>query len=98
MKIVTVIGARPQFIKAAPISYQIASRPDVTEVLVHTGQHHDANMSDVFFDELGIAQPKWNLGIAGGTHGVMTGRMLEAIEEVLLQENPDWLLIYGDTN
>lgn len=98
MKIVTIIGARPQFIKAAPVSNQIAENPEVTEVLVHTGQHHDANMSEVFFAELGIAEPKWNLGIAGGSHGAMTGRMLEAIEEVLIQENPNWVLVYGDTN
>ncbi len=100
MKIVTVIGARPQFIKAAAVSRVI--RDDYTgkieEVLVHTGQHHDENMSKVFFDELDIPQPKYNLEISGGQHGAMTGRMLEAVEKVLLQEKPDWLLIYGDTN
>lgn len=98
MKVVTVIGARPQFIKASPVSKRFATSPGVTEVLVHTGQHHDANMSDVFFDELEIERPKWHLGIAGGTHGAMTGRMLEAIEGVLLEEQPDWVLVYGDTN
>lgn len=98
MKIVTVLGARPQFIKAAPVSEQIASVPNTVEVLVHTGQHHDANMSEVFFEDLGIARPKWHLGISGGTHGEMTGRMLEAIEKVLLEEQPDWVLVYGDTN
>lgn len=98
MKIVTVIGARPQFIKAAPVSTEFKHTPDVTEVLVHTGQHHDSNMSDVFFHELGIDNPKWHLGISGGSHGSMTGRMLEAIETVLIAEKPDWLLVYGDTN
>ena len=100
MKIVTVVGARPQFIKAAAISRVI--RDDylgkVEEVLVHTGQHYDENMSQVFFKELDIPQPKYNLEISGGQHGAMTGRMLEAVENVLLQEKPDWLLIYGDTN
>lgn len=100
MKIVTIVGARPQFIKAAAISRII--RDDyagrVEEVLVHTGQHYDDNMSKVFFEDLDIPQPKCNLEISGGQHGAMTGRMLEAIENVLLQEKPDWLLIYGDTN
>jgi UDP-GlcNAc3NAcA epimerase len=98
MKIVTIIGARPQFIKAAPVSQQFRALNGVREVIVHTGQHHDANMSDVFFDELGIQRPDWHLGIAGGTHGAMTGQMLEAIEKVLLKESPDWVLVYGDTN
>ena len=100
MKIVTVVGARPQFIKAAAISRVI--RDDyagkIEEVLVHTGQHYDENMSKVFFEELDIPQPKYNLEISGGQHGAMTGRMLEGVENVLLQEKPDWLLIYGDTN
>ena len=100
MKIVTVVGARPQFIKAAAVSRVI--RDDylgkIEEVLVHTGQHYDENMSKVFFEELNIPQPKYNLEISGGQHGAMTGRMLEAVENVLLQEKPDWLLIYGDTN
>jgi len=100
MKIVTVVGARPQFIKAAAVSRVIrddyAGRID--EVLVHTGQHYDDNMSKVFFEELDIPSPKYNLEISGGQHGAMTGRMLEAVENVLLQEKPDWLLIYGDTN
>ena len=100
MKIVTVVGARPQFIKASAVSRMI--RDDyagkIEEVLVHTGQHYDENMSKVFFDELDIPKPKYNLEISGGQHGAMTGRMLEAVEKVLLQEKPDWLLIYGDTN
>lgn len=100
LHVLTVVGARPQFIKASAVSRAIAARGRdvVTETLVHTGQHHDQKMSDVFFDELGIAAPAYNLGVAGGTHGAMTGRMLEGIEQVLLKEKPDWVLIYGDTN
>lgn len=99
MKIVTVVGARPQFIKAAAISRVIASmRPAVDEILVHTGQHFDSNMSGVFFSEMGIAAPVHNFGVAGGTHGSMTARMLEAVEKVLIEEGPDWVLVYGDTN
>jgi UDP-GlcNAc3NAcA epimerase len=99
-KILTIIGARPQFIKAAAVSRAIQARGcgALQEVLVHTGQHHDPNMSQVFFDELEIPVPKFNLEIAGGKHGEMTGRMLEALEKVLIQEQPDWVLIYGDTN
>lgn len=100
MKIITIVGARPQFIKAAAVSRVIrdtyAGRID--EIIVHTGQHYDENMSQVFFDELDIPRPGYNLEISGGNHGVMTGRMLEAVENVLLQERPDWVLIYGDTN
>ena len=100
IKIVTVVGARPQFIKAATISRGIQSQffDRVQELLVHTGQHYDENMSQVFFDELKVPVPKYNLKISGGSHGAMTGRMLAALEEVLLHERPDWLLIYGDTN
>lgn len=99
-KIVTVVGARPQFIKAAAISRVIRNEyaGRLEEVLVHTGQHYDHNMSQVFFDELDIPPPKYNLDISGGNHGAMTGKMLEAIEAVLLDEKPDWVLIYGDTN
>lgn len=96
MKIVTVVGARPQFIKAAAFSRAAKNRID--EIILHTGQHFDANMSDVFFEELQIPRPKYNLGISGGTHGKMTGAMLSGIEEILLKEKPDWLLVYGDTN
>ena len=98
MKVVTVLGARPQFIKAATISRVIADNPDVQEVIVHTGQHYDANMSDIFFHELDIPKPHYNLEIGGGLHGAMTGRQLEAIERVLIDEKPDWVLVYGDTN
>jgi UDP-GlcNAc3NAcA epimerase len=99
MKIATIIGARPQFIKAAVVSRAFREhRPDVREVLIHTGQHFDANMSDVFFNELDIPKPDHHLGIGGGTHGKNTGRMIEAIESVLLTEKPDWVLVYGDTD
>lgn len=96
MKIVTVVGARPQFIKAAAGSRQL--RKEHQEILVHTGQHFDDNMSAVFFREMGIPAPDYNLGISGGTHAAMTARMLVAIEEVLEKEKPDALLVYGDTN
>ena len=98
MKIMTIIGARPQFIKAATVSRALADKPDTEEIIVHTGQHHDPNMSDVFFTELEIPEPDHNLGISGGTHGAMTGQMLAAIEEVMLRDRPDCLLVYGDTN
>lgn len=100
IKVVTIVGARPQFIKAAALSRVIRDdyAGSVKEVLVHTGQHYDENMSRVFFDELDIPKPKYNLEISGGHHGAMTGRMLEAVEKVLLEEKPDWVLIYGDTN
>lgn len=98
-KIVTIVGARPQFIKAAAVSREILRHPGVLEeVMVHTGQHYDPNMSQVFFDELEIPTPKYNLEICGGSHGAMTGRMLEGIERILLGEKPNWVLIYGDTN
>lgn len=100
LKIVTIVGARPQFIKAAAVSRVIRNQfsDQVAEILVHTGQHFDENMSKVFFEELDIPHPKYNLEISGGQHGAMTGRMLEAVEKVLLDEVPDWVLIYGDTN
>ena len=97
-KILTVLGARPQFIKASVVSHAIAQTDGLSEVLVHTGQHFDANMSDVFFAELGMAKPDYFLDIHGGSHGAMTGRMLEAVEQVMLKERPDIVLVYGDTN
>ena len=98
MKVLTVIGARPQFVKAAALSREFAKHDNVEEILVHTGQHFDANMSDIFFTEMEIPKPKYNLDINSVGHGAMTGRMLEGIEEILLKEKPDLLLVYGDTN
>lgn len=98
MKILTVVGARPQFIKAATVSRIIGKTTNCSEVMVHTGQHFDANMSDVFFQELDIPKPHYNLGIGGGTHGQNTGRMLESIEAVMLKETPSVVLVYGDTD
>jgi UDP-GlcNAc3NAcA epimerase len=97
-KIVTIVGARPQFIKAAAVSRAIHETDGLDEVMVHTGQHFDADMSDVFFQELDILEPKHRLNINSGSHGEMTGRMLTAIEPVLIAERPDWVVVYGDTN
>lgn len=98
MKVVTIIGARPQFVKAAVVSREFQNRSDVEEVIIHTGQHFDENMSEVFFNEMNIPRPKYNLGVSGLGHGAMTGRMLEGIEKIMLEEKPDWCLVYGDTN
>lgn len=98
MKIVTVVGARPQFIKAAVVSRALRTESRAKEILLHTGQHYDPNMSDIFFKELDIPLPDYHLGIGGGSHGQNTGRMIEAIEKVLSDENPDWVLVYGDTD
>ena len=99
MKIITIIGARPQFIKAAVVSRAIRQRSlEITEVIIHTGQHFDANMSDIFFEELDIPKPNYHLGVGGGSHAQNTGRMLEKIEEVLLKEKPNYVLVYGDTD
>lgn len=95
--IATIVGARPQFIKAAVVALAL-QKAGVAETIVHTGQHFDPNMSDVFFSELGIPRPAYNLGIGGGTHGQNTGRMIEAVEAVLLESKPDWVLVYGDTD
>lgn len=96
LKIVTILGARPQFIKAAAVSSVFSEHFE--EILVHTGQHYDPNMSDVFFEELHIPKPKYHLEIGSGTHGAMTGAMLTKIEEVLETEKPDFVMVYGDTN
>jgi UDP-GlcNAc3NAcA epimerase len=98
LKIVSIVGARPQFIKAAAVSRVLRAQQGVTEMLVHTGQHYDKNMSDVFFAELDIPAPDVNLGIGSGNHGEQTARMLDAIERVLLENKPDIVVIYGDTN
>lgn len=98
VKIVTVLGARPQFVKASAVSRAILSDRRMREIVIHTGQHFDANMSTVFFDELGMDPPNYSLGIHGGGHGEMTGRMLIALEHALTSENPSAVLVYGDTN
>ena len=103
MKIITILGARPQFIKAGSVSRAIINSnikhdKKIEEIIVHTGQHYDSNMSDVFFEEMKIPKPKYFLGIGGNTHGAMTGQMIEKIEQVVLKENPDFIMVYGDTN
>ena len=100
MKIVTIIGARPQIIKAAALSRAIKTHyaNEIQEIIVHTGQHYDDNMSAVFFDELGIPRPDYNLHVGSASHGVQTARMTEGIEEILLKEQPDYIVLYGDTN
>lgn len=102
MKILTILGARPQFIKAGSVSRGVKRVKEegrnIEEIIVHTGQHYDANMSDIFFDEMQIPKPNYFLGIGGKSHGAMTGQMIEKIEEVALKEKPDWIVVYGDTN
>lgn len=98
MKILTVLGARPQFIKAAALSRMIENYSDIEEIIVHTGQHYDQNMSDIFFEEMSIPKPKYLLATGGKSHGAMTGQQLEKIETILLNEQPDLVLVYGDTN
>jgi UDP-GlcNAc3NAcA epimerase len=98
MKIITIVGARPQFIKAASVSRALRGMDGVREVLVHTGQHYDDNMSELFFRELDIPKPDYHLGVGSATPGAQTGKMLEKIDRVLLDERPDWVLVYGDTN
>jgi len=97
-KIITILGARPQFVKAAVLSRVISKYKRIEEIIIHTGQHYDANMSDVFFSEMEIPKPKYNLAINGLSHGAMTGQMLEKIEEILVSEKPDLVVVYGDTN
>lgn len=98
MKLITIIGARPQFVKAAAVSREIAKHKNIKEIIVHTGQHFDFNMSDVFFEEMNIPKPDYNLNIHGLSHGAMTGQMLEKIDEIITKEKPDCVLVYGDTN
>ena len=98
MKIITIVGARPQFIKAGTVSRELEKYEQIDEILVHTGQHYDSNMSDIFFSQMGIPKPKYNLNIGGVSHGEMTGDMIKKIEEILLLELPDFVMVYGDTN
>lgn len=98
MKIITIIGARPQFIKASVVSKTILKSGALEEIIIHTGQHYDPKMSDLFFNELTIPKPKYQLNINGGNHGEMTGRMLIEIEKILITEHPDYVMVYGDTN
>ena len=98
MKLLTVLGARPQFIKASSVSREIKKHSEIEEIIVHTGQHYDTNMSDIFFEQMHIPKPNYFLGIGGTTHGAMTGQMIERIEEIVLKENPDVIMVYGDTN
>ncbi len=98
MKIVTIIGAHPQFIKAAAVSRVISNQKTIQEVIVHTGQHFDTNMSDIFFEEMEIPKPQYQLAINSLSHGAMTGRMLEEVEKIIQKEQPDCTLVYGDTN
>jgi UDP-GlcNAc3NAcA epimerase len=98
VKVATIVGARPQLIKVASVSRLLRSESSIKEVLIHTGQHYDDEMSQVFFEELDIPEPDYNLGVGSGSHGVQTGRMLERIEQVLMSVQPHWVLVYGDTN
>ena len=98
MKIITILGARPQFVKAGTVSRAFREHIEIEEIIVHTGQHYDVNMSDVFFDQMKIPKPDYFLGVKGKSHASMTGQMMEKIEEVVIKENPDWVLVYGDTN
>lgn len=98
IKIITIIGARPQFIKASSLTREIKRYRDISEIIIHTGQHFDKNMSDVFFEEMEIPKPKYNLGISSSNHGDMTGRMIIEIEKILLLEKPELVIVYGDTN
>ena len=98
MKLISILGARPQFIKTASVSREIAKHNNIKEIIIHTGQHFDDNMSNIFFHQMQIPEPDYNLGVNSLNHGAMTGRMIERIEQVLIDEKPYWVLVYGDTN
>lgn len=98
MKLLTILGARPQFIKAGNLSREIAKNNNIKEIIIHTGQHYDTNMSDIFFDEMKIPKPDYFLGIGGKNHGAMTGEMMSKIEEIAISQKPDFIVVYGDTN
>ena len=98
MKIINIIGARPQFIKVGIVNKELTKNSNFESIIIHTGQHYDENMSKVFFDELEISRPDYNLSVGSGTHGKQTADMLSGIEEVLIKEKPDWVIVYGDTN
>jgi UDP-GlcNAc3NAcA epimerase len=98
VKILTIVGARPQFVKAAVVSRALSKRTEVSEIIVHTGQHFDSNMSAIFFDEMNIPRPHYALALKGAQHGSMTGGMMIDLEPIMLDEKPDWVLVYGDTN
>lgn len=98
MKVLNIIGARPQFIKVGIVNKSLIEDSDINSVIIHTGQHYDENMSKVFFDELEISRPDYNLNVGSGTHGQQTASMLSGIEEILISEKPDWVIVYGDTN
>ncbi|MCL0083549.1 UDP-N-acetylglucosamine 2-epimerase [Thermodesulfovibrionales bacterium] len=98
LKIASVVGARPQFIKIAPLCREFSKKDNVKHIIIHTGQHYDYEMSKIFFDELGIPEPDYHLDMGSGTHGYQTGEILKKIEDVLIKEKPDWVLVYGDTN
>ena len=97
MRVISVVGARPQFVKLAPVAHAFA-KAGIEHVIVHTGQHYDPMLSDVFFKDLGIPAPDVHLGVGSGSHGVQTGAMLAAMDEVFERYQPDWVLVYGDTN
>jgi UDP-GlcNAc3NAcA epimerase len=98
MKILTVIGARPQFVKAAVVSREFNLHKNINEIIVHTGQHFDKNMSQVFFEEMQIPKPQFNLNVGSGSHGIQTAKMMEGLETIFLAEKPDAVVVYGDTN
>src|SRR3990172_858285 len=98
MKVASIVGARPQFIKIAPLCREFDKKEKIRHLIIHTGQHYDYRMSKVFFDELGIPEPDYNLEVGSGSHGWQTGEMTKKTEEILLKEKPAYVIVYGDTN